>query len=88
MPNEFDRFADEAKTLTDDQFKNRFSSLTSLNDSEVSSIINDTGISKKNLAETIRLVKDATVQNEHNAEAIMNISKGIDAVIAIAGKVL
>ena len=88
MPNEFDKFAVDAKKMTDDQFKNRFSSLTSLNDSEISSIINDTGISKKDLAETLKQVKRATDENNHNADAIKNISKGLDAVVAIAKKVL
>lgn len=88
MPNEFDKFADEAKRMTDEKFKNRFSSLTSLNDTEINSIINETGISKKDLAETLKHVKNATEENEHNAGAIQNISKGIAAVIAIASRVL
>ncbi len=88
MPNEFDQLAKDAKKLTDEQFKNRFSSLTSLNDSEISSIIKDAGISKEDLAETLKHVKRATDENNHNAEAIKKISKGIDAVVAIASKVL
>ena len=89
MPtHEFAQLAIEAKKMTDEQFKNRFSSLTSLNDSEISSIINDTGISKKDLAETLKHIKSATNENEHNADAIKKISKGLEAVVAIASKVL
>ena len=88
MPNEFDKLAKDAKVLTDAQFKNRFSSLTSLNDVEISSVINDTGISNKDLADTLKHIKDATSENNHNADAIKKISNGLEAVVAIASKVL
>lgn len=89
MPvNPFTKLANEAKQMTDEAFKSRFSSLTSLNDGEITSIIKDTGISKKDLAETLKHIKAATSENDHNADAISKISKGLEASIAIASKVL
>lgn len=88
MPNKFDKLADQAKALTDEQFKTRFSSLTKLNDSDISKIINDSGISKENLAGLLAEVKNATEFNNKTAQSVINIQNGVQALVSIVKKVL
>lgn len=84
----WDEIAKKAGETTDEQFKNQISSLTRLNDSEIESLINDTGISKKDLANVIKEIKDATKSNTAKAQAIQKISKGVDALISIVGRLI
>ena len=88
MPNKFDKLAADAKTLTDDQFRVRFSSLTTLSDDDIGKIINDTGISKQNLADLLVEVKKATDFNNQTVKSITNIQNGVQALIAITKKLL
>jgi hypothetical protein len=88
MPNKFDKFAEKAAQMADEHFKNQFSGLTRLNDDEVDKIINDTGISKEDLAKLLREVKNATSANEAKADVIRNINGGVSALVAIAKKLL
>jgi hypothetical protein len=88
MPNKFDKFADQAAQMADEHFKNQFSSLTRLSNDEVEKIINDTGISKEDLAKLLQEVKTATSINEAKANAIKNINNGVSALVAIAKKLL
>ena len=88
MPNKFDKFAEKAAQLADEHFKNQFSGLTRLNDDEVEKIINDTGISKEDLAKLLQEVKSAASTNEAKADSIKNINGGVSALIAIAKKLL
>jgi len=88
MPNKFDKLVDAAAQITDDEFKNQFTNLTRLTDSETEKLINDTGISKEDLAKVLKEVKDATASNEQKAAAIQNINNGVSALVAIAKKFL
>ena len=88
MPNKFDKLADEAKALTDEQFKVRFSSLTKLNDADIGKIIDDSGISKADLASLLVEVKNATDFNNKTAQSVMNIQNGVQALVSIAKKLL
>ena len=88
MPNKFDKFADQAKTMTDAQFKDKFSSLTTLTDSDITKILNETGISKKYLAELLSVVKSATAFNNQTAQSVANIQKGVVTLVSIAKKLL
>ena len=83
MPNKFDKLADEAQALTDEQFKTRFSSLTKLSDNDISKIINDSGISKENLADLLVAVKSATDFNEKTVKSVQSIQNGVKALISI-----
>jgi hypothetical protein len=88
MPNKFDKFADQAKTMTDAQFKDKFSSLTTLTDSDITKILDETGISKKDLAELLSVVKSATDFNNQTAQSVANIQKGVVTLVSIAKKLL
>jgi hypothetical protein len=88
MPNKFDKLAGEAQAITDTQFKERFASLTSLNDNDIGKIIKDTGISKEGLAELLVEIKNATEFNNKTAQSISNISNGVNALLAITKKLL
>ena len=88
MPNKFEEFAKKAAEMTDSEFKNEFSNLTSLTNNEILKVINETGISKEDLAKVLQAVKDATLSNEAKAKAIKNIDEGISALISIAKKIL
>ena len=80
--------AKEAGQSTDEQFISKISSLTRLNDDEIESLIKDTGISKKDLAAVLKEVKDSTKTNTAKAKAIQNISKGVDSLILLVGKLI
>lgn len=88
MPNKFDKLADEAKVLTDEQFKVRFSSLTKLNDADIGKIIDESGINKKDLASLLVEVKNATAFNNKTAQSVMNIQNGVQALVSIAKKLM
>ncbi|HET9429553.1 MAG TPA: hypothetical protein VFO70_00190 [Chitinophagaceae bacterium] len=88
MPNKFDKLAAEAQMLTDQQFRDRFSSLTTLTDSEIGKIIHDTGISKKDLAALLVEIRAATDINNQTVKSILKIQNGAAALIAIVKKLL
>jgi hypothetical protein len=88
MPNKFDKLAAQAQALTDEQFKIRFSSLTTLNDDEIGKIIKETGISKQNLADLLVEIKNATEFNNETVKSITKIQNGVQALIAIVKKLL
>ncbi len=88
MPNKFDKLAAEAQAMTNAEFKTRFSSLTTLNDSDITKIINDTGISKEDLADLLVAVKSATDFNTKTAQSVSKIQNGVLALIAITKKLL
>jgi hypothetical protein len=88
MANKFDKLAGEAQAMTDDQFKQRFATLTSLNDGDIGKIIKDTGISKENLASLLVVVKNATEFNNKTAQSVANIQNGVQALLAITKKLL
>jgi hypothetical protein len=84
MPNKFDRLAEDAAREADESFKDKFSSLTRLNDAELEQIIFETGISKQDLNDVLKEVKNATVSNEAKAKSILKINNGVSALVAIA----
>ncbi len=88
MPNKYNKLAGEAQAITDAQFKDRFSSLTTLNDDDIGKIINSTGISKKDLAALLVEIKNATVYNNNTAQSILKIQNGVQALVAITKKLL
>jgi hypothetical protein len=88
MANKFDKLANEAQEMTDEQFKERFASLTSLNDNDIGKIIKETGISKTDLATLLVVIKNATEYNNKTAQSIGNIQNGVFALVSIAKKLL
>ena len=88
MPIDWDEIANQSAQATDEHFSSKISSLTSLNDEEIKSLIHNTGISKKDLTAVLKEVKDATKSNTDKANAIKNISKGVDVVVELASKFL
>jgi hypothetical protein len=88
MPNKFEKLADEAAKMADEEFKSEFSSLTRLNDADTEKIINESGISKQDLAKLLHEVKSATSSNEAKANAIRNINNGVSALISIVKKLV
>ncbi|RYY45676.1 MAG: hypothetical protein EOO06_16040 [Chitinophagaceae bacterium] len=88
MPNKFDKLADEAQAITDDQFRERFSSLTSLSEVEIGKILKATAISRENLAALLVEIKNATEYNDKMTQSIVNIQGGVLALVAITKKLL
>ena len=86
MPNEFKDLAKKAKEMTDKQFQNELSGLTSLTDKDIEKLINNTGISGSDLSKVLHEVKQATASNEAAANAIKNISGGVETLVSIAKK--
>lgn len=88
MANKYEKLASEAQAITDAQFAERFASLTSLSDKEITKVINDTGISKEDLASLLLAIKNATSYNEATAKSVGNIQFGVQALVAITKKLL
>ena len=88
MPNKYDKLAGEAQAITDAQFKERCSSLTTLNDDDIGKIISTTGISQKDLAALLVEIKNATEYNKNTAQSILKIQNGVQALVAITKKLL
>lgn len=88
MASKWDKIAAEATTATKAEFAKQISSLSSLNDSEISSIINETGISNEDFVEVLQTVKSATKSNRVKAEAIKNINNGVGTLVEIVKKLL
>ena len=83
MTNKYDAFAEQAAVMTDEQFRERFATLTRLNLKDLDRIITETGISQQDMAELLKAVKDATSSNERKAAAIKNINGGVTTLIAM-----
>lgn len=81
---DWDEIARQAGKATDQKFRSKISSLTSLNDSEIERIITESGISKKDLTGVLKIVKDNTLSNNKKEEAIRDMSKGVDVLIRLA----
>ena len=88
MPNKFDKLAKQAAEMADEEFKIEFSRLTRLNDDEIEKIIDETGISKRDLADVLSKIKDSTASNESKAKAIQNINNGVSALVGIVRKLI
>lgn len=88
MANKYDKLADDAQAITDAQFKERFASLTALNDNDIGKIISSTGITKENLAALLVEIKNATEFNNATAQGIIKIQNGVQALVAITKKLL
>lgn len=88
MPQDinWDQIINNAAQKTDQQFSSEISSLSRLNDQEINSIVNDSGISQKDLASVIKALKDATLSNQNKANAIASITGGVKALVGIAEK--
>ncbi len=78
----------KAKTDTDNKFKNKVSSLTTLTNPEIEGLLDSTGIKKENFAAVLKEINDATKSNEDKVKAITNISKGVSLLVGIAQKLL
>lgn len=88
MPSKYDKLVDEAQAITDEKFRERFSSLTSMSEADIGKIIKSTGISKENLAALLVEIKNATEYNDKLAKSIGNIQGGVQALVAITKKLL
>jgi hypothetical protein len=88
MPNKFEKLAQEAAEKADEHFANEFSRLTRLSDSDIDAIINESGISKKDLAEVLNEVKASTASNEAKATAIKKINNGVSVLVSIVKRLI
>ncbi len=89
MPNlTIDEILAKAKTDTDNKFKNKVSSLTSLTNTEIDALMNESGIKKENFAAVLKELDDAAKSNEDKAKAIAKISQGVQLLVGIATKII
>lgn len=84
MPNKFSELAEKVAQMTDAEFTNEFTSLTRLTNDDVKDLIMKTGISQKDLSAVLKVVNDATIENEQKAKSIQTINKGVDVLVGIA----
>lgn len=84
----YDKIADKAKIKTDNQFRDQFFNLTRLTSSDIDEIVNESGISKKDLTSILMEVKNATEFNDKTAKSINSIQNGVQALASIAKKFL
>ncbi len=80
--------AKEASAKTQTHFKESITKMTSLGDAEIEAIINDSGISSKDLTSVLDEVKNATKSNNQKAEAIKNINQGVDLLVGIISRLI
>ena len=88
MPSKYDKLVEDAQAITDEKFRERFSVLTSLSDTEIGKVLKATGISKTDLASLLVEIKNATEYNDKLAKSINNIHGGVQALVAITKKLL
>lgn len=88
MPTNWNEIAKQAGKATDEQFAKQIAGLTRLNDTEIEQLIFHTGISQKDLAEILLIIKDTTRGNEAKVKALKGISKGVEVLVEIAEKLL
>lgn len=88
MPSKYDKLVSDAQAITDEKFRERFSSLTSLSETEIGKVLKSTGISNENLAALLLEIKNATEYNDKLAKSINNIQGGVQALVAITKKLL
>lgn len=88
MAIDWDAIAIKSQKATDEHFGNQISSLTKLTNDQVVDLISNSGISKQDLVEVLRIVDDATNSNEAKAKAISEINKGVDVLVAVGSKFL
>jgi len=82
------KLSEEAASLTDEQLKSKISSLSRLNDNDIEQLINETGISKIDMVKVLNEVNNASRSNESRANSIKSISKGVDFLVGIIGKLI
>jgi hypothetical protein len=85
---DWSKIADEASAQTQSEFANKISSLTSLTDSDLIAMLNDSSIKQEDLAKILGIVHDATLSNDKKAEAISNINGGLTVIVNLAKKAL
>lgn len=78
------KIAKEAGQATDDHFKNQMALLTTLGNTDLEKLILETGISNQDLTAVLNVVKDTTKSNEQKAQAIANISRGMEVLASVA----
>lgn len=79
------KIAKETGQAVDDHSKSPMDLLTTLGSADLDKLILETGISHQDLTAVLNVVKDATKSNEQKAQAIANISKGVDVIKYLAG---
>lgn len=88
MPTDWNKIAQDTQRETDAHFKGTISSLTSLKDSDIAVLITETGISKLDLIEVLKVIDDTSRSNESKAQAIANINNGIRAIVKMAERII
>lgn len=83
---DWNKLAEEAADLSKKEYAAKASSLTSLTDSEIIELLEQSSVSKTDMAKILAIVHDATLSNEKKAKAISNISGGLTAVMALLSK--
>lgn len=88
MPADWKKLVEESGDKTKKEFRNEISSLTALTDSQVTALINETGISNENFAKVLEVVNSATLSNEKKAKAIQSIENGVTLLVGIVKKLI
>ncbi|MBL7759367.1 MAG: hypothetical protein JNK08_01590 [Sediminibacterium sp.] len=88
MPNDWDDIIQSAAKATNTHFAEQLSGLTRLTNADIEALILDAGISRENLADTLKVVKDAGKTNAEKAAAIRNIQQGVDVLVSLVGKLI
>jgi hypothetical protein len=87
MPDvNWDEIIAKAKQDTDNKFKNKMSSLTTLTDNDIEKLLSETGIEKEDFASVLKEINNAATSNKAKVAAISKISKGLELLVGIAKK--
>ena len=77
----------QAAKKTDDELANELSSLTTLNNKEIISLLNE-GVKQKEILQLMKVLSDATKSNRDKAEAINKIEGASLVVVQLLKRVI
>jgi hypothetical protein len=85
---DFAKLVDEGEQLAEKEFATKVSTLTTFTNKEIIDAMNETTISKSDLARILQILQDNTSSNEQKAKNIRNIGKGVELVTALLKKLI
>ncbi|CAM1354073.1 hypothetical protein [Tenacibaculum halocynthiae] len=84
----WNKIANEAASQTDSEFNTQITSLTNLNITEVDTFIQESNISNANALKVLKIIGNATDNNNSKATAISTIENGVNFLVKLASKIV
>ena len=85
---DWNKLAEKAGDLTDNELKKELTGLTSLNITEIDSFIKESNITNTNALKLLKEINDATVSNNEKVKTIGAIETGVGFLLQLVSKVV